>query len=503
MDLNPATATATELTTALRDRQISSRELLAYLLDRAAKLNPELNAIVAWDTDRAQAEAAAADEAAARGEFTGPLHGLPMTVKDTFETRGLVTTSGSPELADYVPQTDAVGVARLRAAGAIIFGKTNTPLFAGDIQTYNEVYGRTNNPWDITRTAGGSSGGPAVAVAAGLTPLEFGSDIGGSIRNPAHYNGVFGLKPSWGIVPVRGHIPGPPGSLTDPDVGVAGPLARSVADLRLALGVTAGPLPADAAGWRLDLDPGPELNDLNGLRIATVFGSGAEFLPLAADVRARLESFAAHAREAGAHVAETELPVPLPEGFASWRDRVLPTIGMGLPDEQYDQMKQAEDAPGDSPGLLAAKALTSRYRSWMRAGQVRELQREAWARLFADHDVVLAPVMPTAAFPHDTEGSLPDRVLDIDGVPVPHLVTMAWCGAIGAVLLPVVTVPTGLTPSGLPVGVQVIGPYLSDLRLLSIANLLTTATNHPFTPPPPPFTTPPDPNSFDMDVTVA
>src|ERR1700761_1795441 len=315
MDLNPATATAAELTSALRDRQISSRELLTYLLDRAGKLNPELNAIVAWDTDRAQAEAAAADEAAARGEFAGPLHGLPMTVKDTFETQGLVTTSGSSELAGYVPQADAVGVARLRAAGAIIFGKTNTPLFAGDIQTYNEVYGRTNNPWDTTRTAGGSSGGPAAAVAAGLTPLEFGSDIGGSIRNPAHYNGVFGLKPSWGIVPVRGHIPGPPGSLIDPDVGVAGPLARGVADLRIALGVTAGPLPADATGWRLDLDPGPELHDLNGLRIATVFSSSADFLPLAADVTASLESFAARARDAGARVAETALPVPLPEGF--------------------------------------------------------------------------------------------------------------------------------------------------------------------------------------------
>ncbi|MFY9933404.1 MAG: amidase family protein, partial [Streptosporangiaceae bacterium] len=240
MDLDPATATATELTQALRDRQISSRELLAYLLDRAAELNPELNAIVAWDTDRAQAAAADADELAARGEFTGPLHGLPMTVKDTFETEGLVTTSGSPDLAKHVPRADAVAVARLRAAGAIIFGKTNTPLFAGDMQTYNDVYGRTNNPWDTTRTAGGSSGGPAAALAAGLTPLEFGSDIGGSIRNPAHYNGVFGLKPSWGIVPLRGHIPFPPGSLLDPDVGVAGPLARGVADLRLALGVTAG-----------------------------------------------------------------------------------------------------------------------------------------------------------------------------------------------------------------------------------------------------------------------
>jgi amidase len=484
MDLNPATTTAAELTQALRDRKISSRELLAYLLDRAGELNPELNAIVAWDTERAQAEAAAADEAAARGEFAGPLHGLPMTVKDTWETRGLVTTSGSPDLAKYVPQSDAVAVARLRAAGAIIFGKTNTPLFAGDIQTYNDVYGRTNNPWDTTRTAGGSSGGAAAAVAAGLTPLEFGSDIGGSIRNPAHYNGIFGLKPSWGIVPLRGHIPGPPGSLTDPDVGVGGPLARSVADLRTALGITAGPRPADAAGWRLELDPGPSRHDLNGLRIATVFGASPDFPPLAGDVRASLESFAADVAAAGARVEETALPVPLPEGFASWRDLVLPIIGLGLPPEEYDRLKQVEDAPGDDPRLLTAKALTSRFRSLMRASQIRAQQREAWARFFADYDVVLAPVMPTAAYPHDTDGSLPDRVLDIDGAAVPHIVTMAWAGAIGAVLLPVVTLPTGRTPAGLPVGVQVIGPFLSDLQLLRTAELLAQASGHELVPPP-------------------
>jgi len=267
---------AGELARAIREREVSSRELLEELLGRAERVNPALNAIVAWDVDRARAAAAAADEVTATGEPLGALHGVPMTVKDTYETEGLVTTAGAPELAQYVPQADAVVVARLKAAGAIIFGKTNSPLYAGDWQTYNDVYGRTNNPWDVTRTVGGSSGGAAAAVAAGLTPLEFGSDIGGSIRIPAHYNGVFGLKPSWGIVPLRGHIPGPPGSLVDPDIGVAGPIARSVADLKLALGLVAGPLPQEAAGWRLELDPGPALHDVAGLRVATVFGDGAD-----------------------------------------------------------------------------------------------------------------------------------------------------------------------------------------------------------------------------------
>src|SRR3984957_17251634 len=221
-------ATATELTRAIRDRELSSRELLDDVLARVDQRNPALNAIVALDPDRARAAADAADQATARGEAAGPLHGLPMTVKDVWETEGLVTTAGAAELREYVPATDALAVARLKAAGAIIFGKTNTPLYAGDFQTFNDVYGITRNPWDVTRTAGGSSGGAAAALAAGLTPLELGSDIGGSIRNPAHYNGVYGLKPSWDIVPTRGHIPGPPGALVPVDVGVAGPMARGV-----------------------------------------------------------------------------------------------------------------------------------------------------------------------------------------------------------------------------------------------------------------------------------
>ena len=223
------------------------------------------------------------------------LHGLPMTVKDVFETEGVVTTSGAPELARHVPRTDAVAVARLKAAGAVIFGKTNTPIYASDWQTCNEVYGRTSNPWDHSRSPGGSSGGAAAAVAAGLAPLELASDIGGSIRIPAHCTGVYGLKPSHGIVPLYGHIPGPPGSLTQPDVGVAGPIARSIADLRTgARDQVAGRflLPEDAKGWRLELDEGPAIGDVSELRIATVFTEGTDVLPVGADVLGNLDRFA-------------------------------------------------------------------------------------------------------------------------------------------------------------------------------------------------------------------
>ncbi len=271
-----------------------------------------------------------------------------MTVKDVFETEGLVTTSGAPELAQYVPDTDALAVARLKGAGAVIFGKSNTPLYAGDWQTYNDVYGRTGNPWDTSRTAGGSSGGAAAAVAAGLTPLELGSDIGGSIRNPSHYNGVYGLKPSWGIVPVRGHIPGPPGSLVTVDVGVAGPIGRSVADLRTALQVMAGPLPEDAPGWRLELDAGPPVG-------AAANCAWRRSSPTASRRRSAWPATCAPAwtpsparpRTRARRWRPSRCRSSLADGFATWRDLTLPTIGLGLPDAEYARLAAAGAAPGD------------------------------------------------------------------------------------------------------------------------------------------------------------
>src|SRR6188472_2984600 len=220
-------ASASELAAAIRSRLISSRELLELYLGRIERFNPALNAIVTLDADRARAEADAADAAIARGDDLGPLHGVPITIKDSIETAGMRTTSGAKMLTDYVPQHDAVTVARLRAAGAIVFGKSNLPEFAGDSQSFNDLFGTTNNPWDPQRTPGGSSGGAAAAVASGLTGLELGSDIGGSLRIPAHFCGVYTIKPTWGIVPMTGHIPPPPDAQRDVDVGVIGPLTRS------------------------------------------------------------------------------------------------------------------------------------------------------------------------------------------------------------------------------------------------------------------------------------
>ncbi|MCP3938815.1 MAG: glutamyl-tRNA amidotransferase, partial [Actinomycetia bacterium] len=249
---------ALELATAIREGEVASREVLDHLLDRIEKLDGPINAVVTLDRERAVAEAKRADDATARGDDLGPLHGVPITVKDAFSTAGMRTTSGAPMLAEHIPDTDAAPVAALRRAGCIVFGKTNLPMFAGDMQTYNDVFGVTNNPYDLDRTPGGSSGGAGAALACGFTPLELGSDIGGSIRIPAHMCGVVGHKPSHGIVPSTGHIPGPPGSLSAPDLFVAGPMARSVEDVAAALQLITGPDLFARDAWNLSLPPAPE-----------------------------------------------------------------------------------------------------------------------------------------------------------------------------------------------------------------------------------------------------
>jgi amidase len=483
---------AVELCRLLASGEVSSVELLDHFLRRVDEVDGPLNAVVALDADRARQRAAEADAARARGESWGALHGLPMTIKDAFETEGLVTTSGAPELGHHVPTTDAVAVARLKAAGAVVFGKTNLPIYAGDVQTYNEVYGRTNNPWALDRTAGGSSGGAAAAVAAGLTGLELGSDIGGSIRNPAHFCGVFGLKTTWGIVPGRGHIPGPPGTLSAADVGVFGPLGRSAADLALGLDVLAGPDEADAVGWRLELPPPRNGGQLAGLRVATWFDDPC--VPLADDVRTLLAGAVAALAGAGALVETVVPPVRLDELARSWENLVLPVVSAGLPDEVFAALAGMELGPqpaaggaetgaGEDVSIRGLRAIVQRHRDWMRANEHRHRHRAAFAELFRHHDVLLAPVMPTAAFPHDTESEMTQRTLDVDGATRSYMDNLYWNGGIGTLLLPVAVPPIGLTPGGLPVGVQIVAPHLEDRTAVAVAGHLEQLLGG-FTPPP-------------------
>src|SRR5438034_5287797 len=260
-----AFASATRLAGEIRDRRIGCLELLDLFVARAEQYNPALNAIVAWQVDAARERARAADAALVRGEVWGPLHGLPMTVKESFNVAGLPSTWGNLLWKHNTAADNAVLVERLLAAGVVIYGKTNVPLMLQDAQSYNEVYGTTNNPWDRARGPGGSSGGEAAALAAGLSALGAGSDIAGSLRNPAHYCGIYAHKPSWGLIPTRGHSPA--GALTPTDISVVGPMARHAEDLDLAMRVLAGPDEPTHGAWRVELPP-PRRKRLGDFRVA-------------------------------------------------------------------------------------------------------------------------------------------------------------------------------------------------------------------------------------------
>ncbi len=319
----------------IRAREVSSVEVLDHLVERIRDLDGPINAVVHWDLERAGGAALAADAAVAAGETVGPLHGVPMTIKDSFQTEGCITTSGSPDLADYVPTEDAWPVARLREAGAIPFAKTNLPLFADDIQSFNEVYGTTNNPHDLDRTPGGSSGGSSAALAMGFTPLELGSDIGGSIRVPAHYSGVMGHKPSYGIVPGHGQIPGMPGTLTQADLAVVGPLARTVDDLELALDVLAGPDRWMTPAWRLELPPS-RAGTLDEFRIAAWIDD--EACPVDTDTRRVLGDTVEAIGSAGGRVDTDARPgFTLDKAFTVYGDLLFAALSGGVPKERLDE----------------------------------------------------------------------------------------------------------------------------------------------------------------------
>jgi amidase len=436
--------------------------------------------------ERARHAADAADAARARGTLLGPLHGLPMTVKDTFETAGLRTTAGAPELAQHVPAADAVAVARLRAAGGVILGKTNTPLYAGDAQTYNAVFGTTNNPWDVRRTPGGSSGGSAAALAAGLTGLELGSDIGGSIRHPSNWCGTYGHKPSHGLVPQRGHIPGPPGTLAEVDLATVGPMGRAADDLVLGLDVLAGPDADRAVAWRLSLPP-PRRLALRDFRVAAWLDDPA--IPVEGEVRERLEAAVAALRAAGVAVDERARPaLSLADALRDYLRLLSPLMMADLPPEQWQGLvSHAEqlDPAARTHDDEFARFATARHRDWLHANEARARYRARWAEFFGDHDVLLCPVDPVVAFAHDDSQPIARRaIVSPDGAPRPYLDVLGWVGAIGNLCwLPATVAPVGQTPAGLPVGIQIVGPYLEDRTPIEFARRMADVTGG-FTPPP-------------------
>ncbi len=458
---------ATALAAAIAAGTVSSREALEHFVARIEALDGPVNSVVCWDLDRARDAASAADAAVAAGEELGPLHGVPMTIKDSFQTQGCITTSGSPDLADFVPDADAWPVARLRAAGAVPIAKTNLPIWAGDIQSHNEVYGCTNNPHDLSRTPGGSSGGSAAALAMGFTPLELGSDIGGSIRVPAHYSGVMGHKPSYGIVPGHGQIPGMPGTLSQADLAVVGPMARHVEDLEVALDALVGPDRWLEQAWTVQLPPSRH-QELADFRVAAWFDD--VHCRVDEDTGRVLDALATTIGSAGGRVDQAARP-----GFTLEKvDRVFNALLHAALSGGHDRSKiehMAADT-GDSKLSEVKRATATRHRDWL-ANNERRLQiRERWSEFFVDFDAVLLPVQPRAAIAHDHSEPQFGRTVQIDGVQRPYTDLFGWIGPAGVGMLPSTVVPVGATTDGLPIGVQIVGPFLEDRTTLRLASLI-------------------------------
>lgn len=444
-----AVAPATAQLAALRSGELSSGELLENFLERITTYDGDLNAVVTIDEEGGRRAAAAADRSRAAGEPLGPLHGLPITIKDAIEVAGLRSTGGARELAEYVPDRDALAVRRLRAAGAVIFGKTNVPTWSADIQTSNQLFGTTSNPWDAARTPGGSSGGSAVAVACGFTGFELGTDIGGSIRIPSHFCGTFGLKPTYGVVPQRGYLDRVGGGTVDTDINVFGPLARSADDLALALAVLAGPDGAQPPGRRPTL-PVDEPRRVPG-RIGVWLDEPS--CPVETAVRQLLSAAATRLSEDG-WVVEDEHPLVSFPRQAQLAQRL---IGAAV-------------SAGSDADIGDASGGTHRARSLARAE--RKAFEAVWREWFGRFDALLCPVLGVPAFEHDTGRPLMERAVDVDGRNVPHVAMIGWLGLIGVMGLPSVVAPIGRTADGLPVGVQIVTGWHQDYRAIAIARRL-------------------------------
>ena len=450
-------------------REVSSRELLDLYLGRIERLNPLVNAVVTLDVDRARTEAAAADEALAGGGSAGggsggrglgPLHGLPITVKDAIEVGGLRSTGGAAALSAHVPAADAPVVARVRGAGAVVVGKTNVPEWSGDLQTFNALFGTTNNPWDLSRTPGGSSGGPAAAVATGMTSFEIGTDIGGSIRVPSSFCGVCGHKPSFGLVSQRGYLDSVGGGVIDADINVFGPIARSVDDLSLLLDVLAGPEAEDAVAWKLSLPPARH-SSLSDYRVGLWLDDPA--CPVESSAVELMAAAASALSAVGAKVSDARPPLDLAEMRSLFDQLILPAISVSFEPE-------------------LGQALGGNHRVWLDVCRQRAAARQVWSEWFKDFDVLLCPVMPTLPFPHDHDGTLTDRWVIINGKSRSMADVLHWTGLVGVAYLPSTVVPIGRV-GDLPVGIQIVGPYLEDRTPLFVGGRLTELLGG-YEPPP-------------------
>jgi amidase len=434
-------ASVTTMLRGLRNRQISAVELLELHVRQIERHNPTLNAIVTPDFENARLAAVAADAARARGDER-PLLGLPLTVKDSIDVAGLRGTAGVPDFAERRPAADAPIVTRVRRAGAVIMGKTNVPPWTSDWQATNPVFGRTVNPWDHTRTPGGSTRGGAAALASGLTPLELGSDAAGSIRVPAAFCGVYGHRPSDTVVPSAGHFPGAPLPNPATRIGVLGPLARGAEDLALALDVLAGPVAGEDVAWRLSIPPARHKR-LADYRVAIL--KPVDWLPLDNEIAATLEELTAHLSRLGVHVGTAQ-----PDGFGDLRRHH--TLFVSL----VSATSAAIQPAGSNERSLDASAA-----DFIRWFDEREVYRAAYRAFFADWDVLLAPATCTIPFAH-SDTPMQARIIEVNGKGIPCRLMSVYPALATVSGQPATAFPAGLSRAGLPIGLQAIGPYLED-----------------------------------------
>ncbi|MCZ6656595.1 MAG: amidase family protein [Gammaproteobacteria bacterium] len=435
---------AVDLAAKLRNKEIGSEELARYFISRIERYDEKLNAVVVRDFDRALDAAKEADKKLARGQVGGPLYGLPMTIKESYDIAGLPSTWGVPEAAQNIAQADSVVVERLKNAGALFLGKTNVPINLGDFQSYNEIYGTTNNPWDLTRTPGGSSGGSATALAAGLTGLDSGSDIGGSIRNPSHFCGTYGHKPTLGIVPSRGQQPpGVPPGAQHPDLAVVGPMARSAEDLALAMEIVAGADILTSPGWRLELPP-PRMASLRGLRVA--LWADDPVAPVDSEISTRVHEIGERLDKLGATVSDSARP-----GFAAqvYNDTYL----------------------GILQGIMSGPASDLKFFDYQVMHGRRGHFRTEWQRFFHDWDVLICPTTATTAFVQD-QSDINARTINVNGHQQPYFQQVFWAGLATLSYLPSTVFPTGLSERGLPIGLQAMGAEFDDRTTIEFARLL-------------------------------
>ncbi|HEY4200867.1 MAG TPA: amidase [Devosiaceae bacterium] len=469
-----AYATAIELSAATERREVSSLELTKAAIARIERHDGDINALCAPDFEHALQSADAADAARARGEG-GPLLGIPMTVKESFNIAGLPTTWGLPPFRDFKPSEDAVAVTRLKAAGAVILGKTNVPLALGDLQSYNDIYGTTNNPWDLARTPGGSSGGSAAALAAGFGALSIGSDIAGSLRVPAHFCGVYAHKPSLGLVPGRGHTPPPARPLPyDRDLVVVGPMARSAGDLSLMLDILAGPDEiAGGKAYRLALPPARH-DDLAAYRVLVL--DTHPLIGTAQSMRTAIDRLAVQLVGAGAKVVWQSplLPDPI-EAARLYMRLLMSSMSSAYPAAVHERMADAADKLDPADLSLAAERTRGNvlsHRDWLFADAMRARHQQGWRDLFAEFDIVICPAAPTPAFPHDHSADQWSRQIVIDGKAYNYGDQLVWAGIATLPGLPATVAPLGLSEEGLPIGVQLLGPMHEDRTPIRFAQLL-------------------------------